>query len=251
MSRTLFIILFLIGPNLVNISADESPDTHKTELIAQSNHNGFPQFKTRVIPKYPKEAIEAQMEGRVNLLATIDINGLPQNIVALTKLGFGFEEAAIEALKQTTFHPAKKNGKPVEARVKIPYDFVLKSSATEMVLVPAGEYLMGSDSGDSDEKPIHPVNLNAFYIDRYEVTNAQYKKFIDANPQWQKDKILSQYHDGYYLANWIGNYYPSGKGNHPVVYVSWYAAMAYAKWAKKTLTHRGRMGESSSRWFGK
>ena len=67
------------------------------------------------------------------------------------------------------------------------------------------------------------------------MTNAQYKKFVNANPQWQKDRIPEKYHDGDYLKHWNGNNYPSGKGNHPVVYVSWYAAMAYAEWSGKRL----------------
>ena len=233
MLHTVVLIMILISGNLV---ADISPLLPRTEqLIAQREPDGRPQYKKRVKPKYPKEAIESAIEGRVVLQVTIDINGLPKDIVALTKIGFGFEEAAIEALKKTTFHPAIKNGRAVEVRVNAPYEFKLASSNHNMVLIPAGEFQMGSNSGDSDEEPLHTVYLNAFYIDKYEVTNVQFKRFVDENPQWQKDKISSQHHDGYYLADWIGNYYPSGKGNHPVVYVSWYAAMAYAKWTKKRL----------------
>ena len=110
-----------------------------------------------------------------------------------------------------------------------------RTTYTDMVLIPAGDFLMGSNSGDSDEKPVHTVYVDAFYMDKYEVTNAQYKKFVDANRQWQKHHISNAYHDGDYLKDWEGNNYPSGKGNHPVVYVSWYAAMAYAQWANKRL----------------
>ena len=103
-----------------------------------------------------------------------------------------------------------------------------------MVLIPAGEFQMGSVASESEE-PVHIVFINAFYIDKYEVTNAQYKQFVDANPQWQKDRIDKALHKGGYLALWNGNEYPSGKANYPVVYVSWYAAMAYAQWAGKRL----------------
>ena len=107
----------------------------------------------------------------------------------------------------------------------------------EMVLIPAGDFQMGSNDSDADdnEKPVHTVYVNAFYMDKYEVTNAQFKAFVDANPQWGKDRIPRNYHDGYYLLHWIGNSYPSVEGNHPVVNVSWYAAMAYAQWAGKRL----------------
>ena len=111
-----------------------------------------------------------------------------------------------------------------------------------MVLIPAGEFEMGSDEfekgsdiGYANETPVHTVHVDAFYMDIYEVTNAQYKVFVDANPQWQKDKIERKFHDGVYLRLWDGNNYPDGEADHPVVYVSWYAAMAYAKWAGKRL----------------
>jgi formylglycine-generating enzyme required for sulfatase activity len=66
-------------------------------------------------------------------------------------------------------------------------------------------------------------------MDKYEVTNLEYQKFVLANPQWQKDRIAVEFHDGDYLERWNGNDYPSGKENYPVVNVSWYAAMAYAQ----------------------
>ena len=106
-----------------------------------------------------------------------------------------------------------------------------------MVLIPAGDFRMGSADTAAyiDEKPVHTVYVNSFYIDKYEVTNEDYKKFVDANPQWRKDRILRAYHDGNYLKHWTGNIYPYGKGNHPVTWVSWYAAMAYAQWKGKRL----------------
>lgn len=110
----------------------------------------------------------------------------------------------------------------------------LEAAADKMVRIPAGEFEMGSNE-IMEASPKHTVHLDAFYIDAYEVTNAQFKAFIDANPEWRKDNIPSEYHNGNYLRLWDGNDYPRGKANHPVVYVSWYAAMAYAKWKGKRL----------------
>ncbi len=110
-----------------------------------------------------------------------------------------------------------------------------RNTYTNMVLIPAGTFQTGSINGESDEKPVHTVYVSAFYIDKYKVTNAQFKTFIDANPQWQKHRIPSKYHIGNYLQNWNGSNFPSGKGNDPVTDVSWYAAMAYAQWAGKRL----------------
>lgn len=114
---------------------------------------------------------------------------------------------------------------------------IVGKDGSKMVPILAGEFKMGSSDRDAhpDEGPVHIVYLDAFYMDIHEVTNAQYKKFVDANPEWGKIRSYSSYHDSHYLAQWHGNSYPSGRGNHPVVYVSWYAAMAYAEWAGKRL----------------
>ncbi len=116
----------------------------------------------------------------------------------------------------------------------------LSRTPPDMAFFRAGRFFrMGSDPWDkdaeADEKPSHDVHLDGFYMDRYETTNAEYKEFIAANPEWEKDRIPEKYHDGDYLKHWVGNTYPSGKGDHPVVYVSWYAAMAYAEWRGKRL----------------
>lgn len=87
-----------------------------------------PQYKFKVEPKYPDSAKKAQKEGEVLLQATIDENGIPQDIKALTNLGFGLEEAAIDALKKTTFRPAMKGGEPISKQVTIPYKFTLKDN---------------------------------------------------------------------------------------------------------------------------
>lgn len=107
----------------------------------------------------------------------------------------------------------------------------------DMVPIPAGEFLMGDNDNNAldNEKPQHTVYVDAFYMDMYEVTNVEYKKFIDANPDWGKNNIPSTYHKGDYLRLWNGNNYPKDKDYHPVIYVSWYAAMAYAQWVGKRL----------------
>lgn len=125
--------------------------------------------------------------------------------------------------------------KETEAQVEKETDTQAEKEMDPMVLIPAGEFRMGSETGENDEKPVHVVYLDAYHIDPYLVTNADFKKFVDANPQWGKDSNPEKYHDGDYLALWEGNDYPEDKANHPIVYVSWYAAMAYAEWAGKRL----------------
>lgn len=106
-----------------------------------------------------------------------------------------------------------------------------------MVLIPAGEFDMGSndEEANNNEQPVRRVYVDAFYMDDTEVTNLQFKEFLLENPRWQKDRIEARFHNGIYLQFWDGNNYPNGTANHPVFCVSWYAAMAYAEWAGKRL----------------
>lgn len=113
-----------------------------------------------------------------------------------------------------------------------------------MALIPAGEFQMGSNDPEAgvDEQPVRTVYVDAFYMDETEVTNAEYQKFVLENPNWQKGRVLIkfqnlplEFQDTLYLKLWDGNNYPSSQGDHPVTYVNWYAAVAYAKWAGKRL----------------
>jgi formylglycine-generating enzyme required for sulfatase activity len=91
----------------------------------------------------------------------------------------------------------------------------------DMVLVPAGEFSMGSPEGDPDEKPAHKVQISAFFMDKYEVTVKQYAAFLqesggDRPAEWKTmNKTANQ--------------------NRPVMGVDWAEAARYCKWAGKRL----------------
>jgi sulfatase modifying factor 1 len=92
-----------------------------------------------------------------------------------------------------------------------------------MVLVPAGEFAMGSQEqeGEDDERPRHQIFLDAFYVDTYQVTNGRYARFLKktgrAQPRdWSRVKLPAD-------------------GNLPVVGVTWQDAAAYCRWAGKRL----------------
>ena len=133
---------------------------------------------------------------------------------------------------------------------------------TGMVFIPAGEFLMGSPEGEGafDEHPQHKVYLDSYYIDQYEVTNARFKKFVEATG-YVTDAERKKYGDVWNpkggmlsLRNFGGVNWRSPNAwrlptldlphpdaweyylmNHPVVQVSWNDAQAYATWAGKRL----------------
>jgi formylglycine-generating enzyme required for sulfatase activity len=103
-----------------------------------------------------------------------------------------------------------------------------------MVLVPAGDFIMGAteDNGSKyDETPSHKVYLDAFWIDRYEVTNRMYKQFIDQTGH-RIPYVNAEWAQPY---NWEKGSYPSGREDYPVVLISWGDAASYAAWAGKRL----------------
>ena len=111
----------------------------------------------------------------------------------------------------------------------------------DMVLIPGGEFIMGSTSAEVEEtikafgkketfnkeacrmeSPQKKATIKPFYIDRYEVTNAEYRKFILATGHQPP-------------SNWSGADYPIDKANFPAVMIAYKDTEAYAKWAGKRL----------------
>jgi formylglycine-generating enzyme required for sulfatase activity len=141
-----------------------------------------------------------------------------------------------------------------------------------MMWIPSGTFLMGSKNSQPDEAPVRPITLNGFWMDKTEVTNEQFQKFVEATgyvtiaerkpdpkdfpgadpallvpgsvvfkPPAEDPGVENHYAWWEYVpgANWR---HPEGPGSriegrekHPVVHVAWEDAMAYAKWAGKRL----------------
>jgi formylglycine-generating enzyme required for sulfatase activity len=98
----------------------------------------------------------------------------------------------------------------------------LGDAPNPMVAIPAGEFTRGTDNRLPDEGPQHTASTGAYQIDLFEVTNLQYKKFID------ETKRRSPKH-------FRNRTFPAGKADHPVTYVSWKDAKAYCEWTDKRL----------------
>ena len=104
------------------------------------------------------------------------------------------------------------------------------------VVVPAGEFIMGTDQAREDAYPEHKVYLDAFEIDRYEVTNAQYWEFLEYikktndHSKCFKGEPSNKDHTPRF---WDNEYY--NVPDYPVARIDWYDAYAYAAWAGKRL----------------
>ena len=108
-------------------------------------------------------------------------------------------------------------------------DIANPKDGSQLMLIPEGEFLMGSDDGYPSERPAHRVFVSTFYIARTLVTNSQYRSFVletgyaapymdDPRAEW---------------ANWDrdSKNFPAGRETHPVVLTSWIDASAYCEWA--------------------
>ena len=102
----------------------------------------------------------------------------------------------------------------------LPKRIVSEKDGTEMILIPAGEFEMGSPKDDDKhwERPIQTVYLDAFYMDVHPVTNAQCQKCVEETGYPAPKKTP-----------------PFSHPQQPVVWVTWRDAMEYARWAGKTL----------------
>jgi formylglycine-generating enzyme required for sulfatase activity len=123
-----------------------------------------------------------------------------------------------------------------------PTETATPSAPPGMVHVPSGEFIMGSSASDpdveDDEKPQHTVYLDAFYIDKTEVTNAQFAHFLNERGNQIEDSVpwLDIGSEDCLISRSVEQYRPkSGYEEHPVIEVSWYGARAYCQWVGKRL----------------
>jgi serine/threonine protein kinase len=126
---------------------------------------------------------------------------------------------------QPTSVPTEISLLPTETPLltETPIPFEIKDIKNVLMrLIPAGEFTMGSDDGDVESQPAHVVNLDAFYIDKYEVTNEMYSACVAAGACRKPKQAGSITRPTYYSNPVFAKY--------PVIYVDWKMAKAYCEW---------------------
>ena len=93
----------------------------------------------------------------------------------------------------------------------------------------------GSYSSILPDTKGEPVSVSPFYLDKYLVSNGDYLKFVEENPEWRKSLVSPLYADKDYLSHWKSDLNPGDGTNarldQPITHVSWFAASAYARWS--------------------
>ena len=113
------------------------------------------------------------------------------------------------------FTPIWSQNEVLQRQFRLPTGYT-----TEMVLVPAGSFPRGSESEEFDEQPVRVIYTDAYLIDKYEVTVAQWAEFQRATD--------------YQIGEWVLQN-TEKRQNHPITFINWYDAEAFCLWAGKRL----------------
>lgn len=156
------------------------------------------------------------------------------NIEQLTDLDYSFDTAVLWVPQRVATTPLESEPLP-----EVQTSMTRAMDGMEMVYVPAGEFKMGSADGQADEKPVHTVYLDGFWIDRTEVTIAMFARFFeytgyetDAERRGWSIVYTNEFEE-IEGADWQRPFGPGSNWSdwdHPVVHISWNDAAAYCAW---------------------
>jgi formylglycine-generating enzyme required for sulfatase activity len=208
----------------------EEEDRETVELARRQTSASTPEKEKLETPKAPKNVAKpsTKVDPRLLWLGSVILIGM---------LLFGINallnsppasppEAAVAPTsthtKTPTNIPSTHTNTPSPTVTPTPgLGSIYLSDGVTMLYVPAGTFSMGSETS-SDEKPIHAINLSAYYMDKYEVTNAAYKRCVEAGVCDLPKQSRSSTRTAYY-----GN---PEFDEYPVIFVDWNMANAYCEW---------------------
>lgn len=230
-SKCIFLLLILL------IACDESDqqETVSIEVSAFFKPDGLPHSITKI-------AAQAYTADTGEIFSGLTIqNGIATGTLALP-IGQNIS-VTVKAYKEYSLLFTGSQVADTATSMTSSLEIYLQPTALleDMVLIPAGEFTMGDyhDTEREDEKPVHTVHLDEFYIDKYEVTNAQYAQFLN---QYGKDTDavghrFIEMNCKHCKVEKIGDAYEAklGYAKHPVRVVSWFGAAAYAQFYDKRL----------------
>jgi formylglycine-generating enzyme required for sulfatase activity len=236
--------IYLDGKYQGDISSSDNPFEIKNILTGghriRIEHPDYETYEEEIAVRYNAvENLEVELKGKPGKLlitstplkAGVTIDGIEKG-----ETPFKAELSPGKHSIRVSMKGYKSKGEDIEVKPNKPLTLNYNLEALpkgeveeteDMVLIPAGEFWMGCAPNDSkcygDEKPYHKVYLDAYYIDKHEVTVAEYKKCVESGACTQPgtgDKC---------------NWGVSGRDNHPINCINWTQANAYCEWAGKRL----------------
>ena len=163
------------------------------------------------------------------------------------RLPYGVTRLRIELEGHTPLELGTASWLPLDSALLL---VPVEADSVDMVWVPGGEHVIGSPGLEH----VQPATIGGFWIDRLEVTNREFKRFVEAGgyddpaywtEPFSKDGLALTFQEAMALftdrtgrqgpATWEAGDYPDGEGDYPVTGLSWYEASAYANWAGKRL----------------
>lgn len=113
--------------------------------------------------------------------------------------------------------------------------FTVRELPGEPATIEGSSFYMGSENGQTDESPRHEIVVSSFLMDRFPITNQEFAEFIrdPSSTDWKQQTIYKKYDVPYYLCEFRGSNPPEDKWDHPVVWVNWFAAVAFCNWRSR------------------